>query len=148
MTPLVLSDEEVAALPRRRPRWVCHLVAAVFLVADAAFYLGVRDWTDRAGSRLDPWYVEDARSLFLVVPGLLLLPVYRRVSFRRRDALFFLLVPAWGLVIAWKAGFRLTSLPYRDWPPRPDERPLSRSIPRTSYHVVLDAPEPARALER
>jgi hypothetical protein len=42
------------------------------------------------------------------------------VSYRRRDVLI-LLVPLWNLVMVWTIGSRLSRLPCRDWPLRPDE---------------------------
>lgn len=83
----------------------------------------------------------------VALPGVLLLPAYRRVGFRKRDCVFFLLLPVWGYVITWKAGFRLTSLPYRDWPPRPDEDPRCRRIHGSPYHVVPGAPGGRRGWE-
>ncbi len=144
-----LSETAGAHLPQQRPRWLCHLVAFVFLVLTLAVFLVLRDVAHTM--RRDQLTADSVHLLAMGLPGLLLLPAYRRVSFRKRDALFFLLQPIWGLVIVWKVGFRLTSLPYRDWPPRPDEYARCRSIPGTSYHVVLpeavspdvDAPSPA-----
>jgi hypothetical protein len=55
------------------------------------------------------------------VPSVLLISLLAPlVSYRRRDGLF-LLVPLWGLVVAWRIGARLTRLSDRDWPLRPDE---------------------------
>jgi hypothetical protein len=46
--------------------------------------------------------------------------VATRVSYRWFDALL-LLVPFLGLVFLVKFSWRMASLPYRDWPPRPEE---------------------------
>ena len=44
-----------------------------------------------------------------------------RASYRRRDALWWFTGPVGGLYIAVVIAWRLAFLPYRDWPPRPDE---------------------------
>lgn len=133
-----LHATEIAVLPVRRPRWLCQLVAAAFVGLDVAIFFAVRGWVDSQDLPFATWFVEDSLVLLgSALPGILLLPFYRRVSFRRRDVLFFALLPLWGFVIAWKVGFRLTSLPYRDWPPRPDEYPRTRWIPNSTFHVVV-----------
>jgi hypothetical protein len=56
-----------------------------------------------------------------VLPGVLLIALLAPlVSYRRRDVLL-LLVPLWNLVIIWTIGSRISRLPCRDWPLRPDE---------------------------
>jgi hypothetical protein len=55
-----------------------------------------------------------APSFLLIV---LLAPL---VSYRRRDVLLAL-VPIWNVVTIWTIGSRISRLPYRDWPLRPDE---------------------------
>ena len=56
-----------------------------------------------------------------VVPSVLLIALLAPlVSYRRRDVLL-LLVPLWNLVMVWTIGSRISRLPYRDWPLRPDE---------------------------
>ena len=139
-----LPAHEVARLPTKRPRWLCHVAAATFVAVTVVVGYGGRDLART--SWLGEWLEEGpASDLLEAMPmtlvGVLLLPAFGRVSFRKRDWLFFFLVPLWGLVIAWKVGFRLTSLPYRDWPPRPDEVDRARRVPGTMYHVVL--PEPS-----
>ncbi|MBY8873208.1 hypothetical protein K7640_15335 [Micromonospora sp. PLK6-60] len=52
-----------------------------------------------------------------------------RVSYRRRDALLWLIPPA-GLVVFVVIAWRLAFLAYRDWSPRPDEVPRVRRDPR------------------
>ncbi|OJF12280.1 hypothetical protein BG844_21410 [Couchioplanes caeruleus subsp. caeruleus] len=49
-----------------------------------------------------------------------------KVSYRRRDAV---LAPWVLLIVAW----RITSLPYRDWPPRDDEVPRAKYIRATEF---------------
>jgi hypothetical protein len=51
-----------------------------------------------------------------------------RVSYRRRDWLVILAVPIWQWVLAFRVGYRLAFLPYRDWQPRPDEVVHARRI--------------------
>lgn len=56
-----------------------------------------------------------------VLPSVLLIALLAPlVSYRRRDVLL-LLVPLWNLVVLWTIGSRISRLPYRDWPLRPDE---------------------------
>lgn len=139
------AGSELSVLPARRPRWLRHVVAAGFVVLDLAIVLAVHELARRLALPDAPWFVAESVDLLASgLPGVLLLPAYRRVDYRRRDVLFFLLLPFWGLVIAWKVGFRLTSLPYRDWPPRPDEDARTRIVPGTPFHVVLPAGDPGQ----
>ena len=48
-----------------------------------------------------------------------------RASYRRRDALWWFIGP-FGLYLYLVIAWRLAFLPYRDWPPRPDEKPRVR----------------------
>nr|WP_157554658.1 hypothetical protein [Herbidospora sakaeratensis] len=61
-----------------------------------------------------------ARDLLIVLPVIPMLLVARRVSYRRRDCLVYVLVPL-GMVFAFILFWRLSYLPYRDWSLRPDE---------------------------
>ena len=63
------------------------------------------------------------------------------VGYRRRDWALVLLVPFWGLVVAWRLGWRAASLPYRDWRPRDDELPRVHVLPGIGMYVL--APEGA-----
>ena len=59
--------------------------------------------------------------LLAVLPSVSLIALLAPlVSYRRRDVLL-LLVPLWNLVMIWTIGSRISRLPYRDWPLRPDE---------------------------
>ena len=53
--------------------------------------------------------------------GLLMVALLSRVSYRPRDLLIFLFVPIYWLWVVARVASRLMFLPYRDWPPRPDE---------------------------
>jgi hypothetical protein len=56
-----------------------------------------------------------------VLPSVVLIALLAPlVSYRRRDVLL-LLVPLWNLVMVWTIGSRISRLPSRDWPLRPDE---------------------------
>ncbi|GAB1818401.1 hypothetical protein HerbRD11066_15650 [Herbidospora sp. RD11066] len=61
-----------------------------------------------------------ARDLLIALPIIPMLLIARRVSYRRRDCLIYVLVPI-GMVFAFILFWRLSFLPYRDWSPRPDE---------------------------
>ena len=54
-----------------------------------------------------------------------------QVSYRRRDAL---LGPWAFLVVAW----RVTLLPFRDWPPRDDEVPAARYVAAADFPGTWD----------
>lgn len=134
----VTAGGGLTSLPTGRPSWLRHVVAAGFVVLDVAIFLAVHELARRLGLSESRWFVAETVDLLASgIPGVLLLPAYRRVSFRKRDLLFFLLLPFWGIVIAWKVGFRLASLPYRDWPPRPEEEARTQIVPGTTFHVVL-----------
>ncbi len=121
-----LTPEEVAALPPRRPRWACHLVAMALLVP----YLAVV----YAEVVLD---VRDAFAAGSVVMGVALLPLYHRVGLSWPNVLWFVLWPPMAAVVCWRVGFRLTALPYRDWRSRKDDYDRLRRVPGTPYHVVV-----------
>jgi hypothetical protein len=66
----------------------------------------------------------DYGQLLAVLPGAVLIALSApRVAYRRRDALL-LLLPPWGLRVAWVIGTRLGRLPDRDWPERADTFPV------------------------
>ncbi|MGW3601668.1 hypothetical protein [Micromonospora sp. NPDC005161] len=69
-----------------------------------------------------------------------------RASYRRRDALLWLVGPGvWILaVIAW----RLALLPYRDWKPRPEEVPRMRWLSGPEYAGMWDLPTDDRQPDR
>lgn len=76
--------------------------------------------------------------------SLLLVPVLRLVSYRRRDWLVLAFVPGWQYVLAWRIGYRAALLPLRDWTPRPDERLRARRLRRGQLWVLLpDDDQPA-----
>ena len=70
--------------------------------------------------------------------GLLVVAFLSRVSYRPRDLLIFLFVPIYWLWVAARVASRLMFLPYRDWPPRPDEWDRMRIVAGRVY--VLDPP--------
>ena len=63
-------------------------------------------------------------TLVLVVLGGL---VASQVSYRWRDGLL-LLIPIVGIFYLWLFAWRLALLPYRDWPPRPNEAAHWRKV--------------------
>lgn len=129
-----LPDEAVAALPRRHPRALCHLVAALAVPPVAYF------WVDRDV----PESLLSADLAHLAInelPLLLALPVMRRVGM---TPFFWLLgvmvIPFGGAVLAWKVAFRLVALPYRDWMPRVVDAPRIRNVRRHRAYVLVDSP--------
>jgi hypothetical protein len=66
----------------------------------------------------------DYGGLLSVLPGMIIIALLApQVAYRRRDALL-LLLPPWGLRVAWIIGTRLVQLPQRDWPERTDVFPV------------------------
>jgi hypothetical protein len=60
---------------------------------------------------------------FGLLPSLVTAWLAPLVSYRRRDALWSLILWGWPFgILAWRVAY----LPYRDWPPRPDEKPQAR----------------------
>jgi hypothetical protein len=69
-----------------------------------------------------------------------------RVSYRWFDA-FLVLIPIYGLFFLVKLAWRLALLPYRDWPPRPEEAPHWRKVahpsrPGAGLYLVDPARQP------
>jgi hypothetical protein len=71
--------------------------------------------------------------------GLLLTPALPKVSYRKRDLLLIALIPLFGQFLVGKVIYRLLSLPRRDWPPRPDERPRLVPVPGEPRVYLLPA---------
>jgi len=86
---------------------------AVLIVLPWAASEGSRSLDDGAATGWPP------PAVVLMVVGAF---IARRVSYRWFDA-FLLLIPLVGLIYLWRFAWRLSFLPYRDWPPRPDEAP-------------------------
>jgi hypothetical protein len=68
-----------------------------------------------------------------VVAALRALPL---VSYRRRDVLL-MGIPLYNLGLFGQTLWRLTYLPYRDWPPRPDEAARWRQLRHPSRPGAL-----------
>ena len=76
----------------------------------------------------------------LALPIAVTLWLAPKVSYRRRDALLWLIAPAglWVfLIIAW----RVANLPYRDWPPRDDETQRAQYLKNPEYSGVWLLPD-------
>ena len=71
---------------------------------------------------------------FIAVPAAATAWLAPRASYRRRDALLWLVGP--GLYIFAIIAWRLAFLPYRDWKPRPDEASRVRWL-RDPQHAGL-----------
>ncbi|AYF30075.1 hypothetical protein CSH63_22010 [Micromonospora tulbaghiae] len=71
---------------------------------------------------------------FIAVPAAATAWFAPRASYRRRDALLWLVGP--GLYIFAVIAWRLAFLPYRDWKPRPDEASRVRWL-RDPQHAGL-----------
>ncbi len=74
--------------------------------------------------------VELSQSGLMPLVALLLMPLMRQVSYRKRDALLVGLAPIVGPMLTGILVSRLLSLPRREWPPRPDEAAPGRKAAR------------------
>ncbi len=124
--PLHVVIDLPALAPRPRPV-ALRLVCTVVIVAALA---SVPWLVSHAGRRIDgvPSGLWPPPVLVLLVLGAL---VATRVSYRWFDAIL-LLIPILGLFYLWRFAWRLSLLPYRDWPPRPDEAPRWRKVAHPS----------------
>jgi peptidoglycan/LPS O-acetylase OafA/YrhL len=100
-----------------RPRSIPVRLALTVLVL--ALLCGLPWLASTTLGHLGGWPYGDSLLSVLVVFGLGAV-VATRVSYRWFDALL-LLVPFLGLIFLVKFSWRMASLPYRDWPPRPEE---------------------------
>lgn len=110
---MVIDLPALAPQPRSAPvRWVFTvlIMVALFGLPWAASEAARRISHENSASWPPP-------TLVLFVVGAL---IARRVSYRWFDA-FLLMIPLFGLIYLWRFAWRLSFLPYRDWPPRPDE---------------------------
>jgi hypothetical protein len=119
---LLMVIDLPAIVPRPRPvllrlTYTVVIVAALFSVPWLASEAG-----RRIGGR--PWAHWPSPTLVLLVLGAL---VASRVPYRWFDA-FLLLIPIVGMFYLWRFAWRLSFLPYRDWPPRPEEAPSWRKV--------------------
>jgi len=110
---MVVDLPALAPQPRPAPlRWV-------YTVLIMAALIGLPWAVSEATRPLDGEALVDwpPPTLVLLIVGAL---IARRVSYRWFDA-FLLVIPLFGLIYVWRFAWRLAFLPYRDWPPRPDE---------------------------
>jgi hypothetical protein len=124
-----------AIAPRPRP----VLLRLVYTIVIVAALLSVPWLVSEASRRIGsgPLGLWPPPTLVLLVLGTLLAS---RVSYRWFDA-FLLLIPIVGLVLLWRFAWRLSFLPYRDWPPRPEEAQRWRKVahpdrPRAGLYLV------------
>src|SRR6266536_1808665 len=108
--------------PRPRPMVLRFVYTVLILVVLVGLPWLAGEVTPRIGSRLLGWW--PSPTLVLLVLGAL---VAGRVSYRWRDGLL-LLIPIIGLFYLCQWAWRLSLLPYRDWPPRTDEAPYWRKV--------------------
>jgi hypothetical protein len=116
----------VVDLPSVAPRPRPVVLRLVYTVLILAVLVGL-PWLvgkagPRFGARVPAWW--PSPPLILVVLGAL---VASRVSYRWRDGLL-LLIPIVGLFYLGRFAWRLSFLPYRDWPPRRQEAPYWRKV--------------------
>jgi hypothetical protein len=117
------ADATPGVAHRSRPKWL--RVAAGFLACVASV---VRPYDI---TRTNTW-LNGLWLVLIVLVAMLLLPL---ISYRRRDCLM-LFIPFYNLVVLSRLGYRLSNLPVRDWPPRPDEPGYVR------WHAARAAQQP------
>ncbi|MEH0935738.1 hypothetical protein [Micromonospora psammae] len=110
----------------RMPRM---LIAALLVLGVAVPALMIRELIE---ARLGDGPLADLS--FIAVPVAATAWLAPRASYRRRDALLWLVGPGLYIfaIIAWRVAF----LPYRDWKPRPDEASRVRWL-RDPQHAGL-----------
>lgn len=131
--------------PARRPRdpalrYIAG--AAALAVAEGTSRFAVPALVERtdADGHLPTSVVNWPEALGALAVVALLAVVLPHVGYRRRDA-FMWLIPVWGWFVAARVGFRLADLPWRDWPPRPEDEHRVRVVPGVRLHHVLAAPD-------
>ncbi|MEV4636143.1 hypothetical protein AB0J80_02215 [Actinoplanes sp. NPDC049548] len=104
---------------RPRSGLVRGLLAAVIWLAVVVPEVAIAEYlTD-----VVPVYPSIKDFALLLLPAALIVWLAPKVSYRRRDAVYFLLIwPYLMGIIAW----RIALLPYRDWAPRDDEMAEAR----------------------
>lgn len=129
--------------PKTQPSWARLAAAILALVVTSATMVGPPP--DSSWGRVEIGggvTVDLGHGLAFAVTALLCAVLLPHVSYRRRDWLFIAFVPIWNIVVACRLGWRLALLPYRDWPPRPDERGRVRAIPGTELYELDPQGEP------
>lgn len=120
-------DELPESTVRPRSAWVRGTVTAVAVAISLVC----------TPPMFETWWGTAIALAVLVVTVVFFLLVARRVSYRRRDV-WMVVVPWFGNYLIGKAVWRLMGLPYRDWPPRPDEIPTWQSVRHASMpHKIL-----------
>jgi hypothetical protein len=108
----------------RRGPWRRRLGGFVIVGASYALPVILPQITDERWHWFGSVWFDFGEPLSLL-PGVILIALLAPlVSYRRRDALT-MLVPPYGIRVAWRAGTRLAQLPRRDWPALSDEIMLS-----------------------
>ena len=105
--------------PRTQPTRVLLTAAIDLAVVGSAVTLGMLI-EDLTGSR------ELGNLASWAIPALVVAWLGPTVSYRRRDALL-------GPLFLWVVAWRVTFLPYRDWPPRDDEVSRARYIRQAEF---------------
>ncbi|MEU2613786.1 hypothetical protein ABZ570_19675 [Micromonospora sp. NPDC007271] len=114
------------------------LIAALLLVGVAVPSVIIRELIE-AGTGHGPL----ADLGWIAVPMMVTAWLAPHASYRRRDALWWFVGPV-GLFIFAVIAWRLASLPYRDWAPRPDEAPRMRWLHSGQQAGLWYLPEAAK----
>jgi hypothetical protein len=109
------------------------LLLGPIVLADTLLYDPSAVVSEAEGFSLD-W----TQIVALAVQLPILAAIAPRVSYRWFDCLF-LLVPVYGVFWVFKVLWRLTYLPYRDWPPRADEVGRVTSVEGLDGRIYLKA---------
>jgi hypothetical protein len=117
---MVVDLPSIAPRPRPVALRLAYTVVILAVLFGVPWFVGKA--TPRIGSQPSGWW--PSPTLVLLVLGAL---AASRVSYRWRDGLL-LLIPIVGLVYLCRFAWRLSFLPYRDWPPRAEEAPSWRKV--------------------
>ncbi|SIN28436.1 hypothetical protein [Micromonospora cremea] len=122
----------------RRPR---TLFAAAIVIAVIVPSLVIRELVE---ARFGRGPLADLSAI--AVPVVVTARLAPRASYRRRDALLWLVGP--GIYIFAVIAWRLALLPYRDWKPRPEEVPRMRWLRGPEHAGMWHLPTDDRQSDR
>jgi hypothetical protein len=139
--PEPLSPDEVATLPPRRARWVCHVAALLTAGMMAGWAWAMIMFAKDLDHAINPDRLKDWESGLLMVSSACLCwvplaPFLQRVGLTWPYAFWMTVIPFVVPVVAWKVGFRLAAIPHRDWRPGSHQIGYVHPIPDTGFHVT------------
>ena len=119
-----------------RPTWIRHLAGVLAILLYLAPPVFLPPFQLPLWSSQGETVMSIGQGVYLILSGLIFLPFLSKVSYRHVDILFLIFVPIWCFVVAWRVGWRLAFLPYRDWEARPDEAGRIEQIDDRGTYVL------------